>query len=64
MVRQQIGCLMIVVSATIWVIALSAISDTIRKWKTLDKEGKIEGCVMFALLIWAAITTAALGILL
>ena len=64
MVRQQIGFLMIVVSATIWVIALSAISDTIRKWKTLDKEGKIGGCVMVALLIWAAITTAALGILL
>ena len=64
MVRQQIGFLMIVVSATIWVIALSAISDTIRQWKTLDKEGKIGGCVMVALLIWAAITTAALGILL
>ena len=64
MVRQQIGFLMIVVSATIWVIALSAISDTIRKWKTLDKEGKIGGCVMVALLIWASITTAALGILL
>ena len=64
MVRQQIGFLMIVVSATIWVIALSAISDTIRKWKTLDKEGKIGGCVMVALLLWAAITTAALGILL
>ena len=64
MVRQQIGFLMIVVSATIWVIALSAISDTIRQWKTLDKEGKIGGCVMVALLIWAAITAAALGILL
>ena len=64
MVRQQIGFLMIVVSATIWVIELSAISDTIRQWKTLDKEGKIGGCVMVALLIWAAITTAALGILL
>ena len=64
MVRQQIGFLMIVVSATIWVIALSAISDTIRQWKTLDKEGKIGGCVMVALLLWAAITAAALGILL
>ena len=64
MVRQQIGFLMIVVSATIGVIALSAISDTILHWKTLDKEGKIGGCVMVALLIWAAITTAALGILL
>ena len=64
MVRQQIGFLMLVVAATIWVIALSAISDTIRQWKTLDKEGKIGGCVMVALLIWAAITTAALGILL
>ena len=55
---------MLVVSATIGVIALSAISDTIRQWKTLDKEGKIGGCAMVALLIWAAITTAALGILL
>ena len=55
---------MLVVSATIGVIALSAISDTIRNWKTLDKEGKIGGCVMVALLLWAAITTAALGILL
>ena len=64
MVRQQIGFLMLVVSPTIGVIALSAISDTIRQWKTLDKEGKIGGCVMVALLIWAAITTAALGILL
>lgn len=64
MVRQQIGFLMLVVAATIWVITLSAISDTIRQWKTLDKEGKIGGCVMVALLIWAAITAAALGILL
>ena len=64
MVRQQIGFLMLVVAATIGVIALSSISDTIRNWKTLDKEGKIGGCVMVALLIWAAITTAALGILL
>lgn len=64
MVRQQIGFLMIVVAATIGVIALSAISDTIRQWKTLDKKGKIGGCVMVALLLWAAITTAALGILL
>lgn len=64
MVRQQIGFLMIVVAATIGVIALSAISDTIRQWKTLDKEGKIGGCLMVALLLWAAITTAALGILL
>ena len=55
---------MIVVAATIGVIALSAISDTIRQWKTLDKEGKIGGCVMVALLILAAITAAALGILL
>ena len=55
---------MLVVAATIGVIALSAISDTIRQWKTLDKVGKIGGCVMVALLIWAAITTAALGILL
>ena len=64
MVRQQIGFLMLVVAATIGVIALSAISDTIRHWKTLDKDGKIGGCVMVALLLWAAITTAMLGILL
>ena len=64
MVRQQIGFLMLVVSATIGVIALSAISETIRQWKMLDKVGKIGGCVMVALLIWAAITAAALGILL
>ena len=64
MVRQQIGFLMLVVAATILVIALSAISETIRQWKTLDKEGKICGCVMVALLLWAAITAAALGILL
>lgn len=55
---------MIVVSATIGVIALSAISDTILQWKTLDKDGKIGGCLMVVLLLWAAITTAALGILL
>lgn len=64
MVRQQIGFLMIVVAATIGVIALSAITDTIRQWKTLDKEGKICGCLMVVLLLWAAITTAAIGILL
>lgn len=61
MVRQQIGFLMLVVSATAGVIALSAISDTIRQWKTLDNEGKIDGCVMVVLLILEAITTAALG---
>lgn len=55
---------MIVAAATIGVIVLSAISDTIRQWKTLDNEGKISGCVMVALLIWAEITAAALGILL
>lgn len=64
MVRQQIGFLMIVVAATAGVIALSAISDTIRQWKTLGNEGKIDGCVMVVLLILEAITTAALGILL
>ena len=64
MVRQQIAFLILIVAATIGVIALSAISDTIRQWKTLDKDGKIGGCVMVALLLWAAITTAALGILL
>ena len=64
MVRQQIGFLMFVVAATICVIALSAITDTIRQWKTLDKEGKIGGCVIVALLLLATITTAALGMLL
>ncbi|MEE1459525.1 MAG: hypothetical protein U0K51_08725 [Segatella copri] len=64
MVRQQIGFLMIVVAATAGVIALSAISDTIRQWKTLDNEGKIDGCVMVVLLILEAITTAAIDILL
>lgn len=64
MVRQQIGFLMIVVAATAGVIALSAISDTIRQWKTLGNEGKIDGCVMVVLLILETITTAALGILL
>lgn len=64
MVRQQIGFLIIVVAATIGVIALSAISDTIRQWKKLDKGEKIVGCVMVALLLWATITTAALGMLL
>lgn len=64
MVRQQIAFLMLIVAATIGVIALSAISDTIRQWKTLDKDGKIGGCVMVALLLWATITTSALGILL
>lgn len=64
MVRQQIGFLMLVVAATAGVIALSAISDTIRQWKTIDNEGKIDGCVMVVLLILEAITTAGLGILL
>ena len=64
MVRQQIGFFFFFLAATSLLIALSAISDTIRQWKTLDKVGKIGGCVMVALLIWAAITTAALGILL
>lgn len=64
MVRQQIGFLRLVVAATAGVIALSAISDTIRQWKTLDNEGKIDGCEMVVLLILEAITTAALGILL
>ena len=46
MVRQQIGFLMLVVAATIGVIALSSISDTIRHWKTLDKDWRLRnGCV-------------------
>lgn len=64
MVRQQIAFLMLIAAATIGVIALSAITDTIRQWKTLDKDGKIGGCSMVVLLLWATITTAALGILL
>lgn len=64
MVRQQIGFLVIVVAATAGVIALSAISDTIRQWKTLDNEGKIDDFVIVVLLILEAITTAAIGILL
>ena len=36
----------------------------VNQWKTLDKEGKIGGCLMVVLLLWAAITTAMLGILL
>ena len=39
---------MLVVSATIGIIALSAISDTFRLWKSMDKEGKIGGFVMVA----------------
>lgn len=63
MVRQQIGFLMLVVAATAGVIALSTIADIAREWKTMRKEAKIGGCLMVALLLWAAITTAALGIL-
>lgn len=64
MVRQQIGFLMLVVAATAGIMVISTIADIARQWKTLDKDGKIGGFVMVALLLWAAITAVALGILL
>lgn len=64
MVRQQIGFLMLVVAATAGIMVISTIADIARQWKTLDKDGKIGGCVMVALLLWAAITAVELGILL
>lgn len=64
MVRQQIGFLMLVVAATAGIMVISTIADIARQWKTLDKDGKIGGCVMVVLLLWAAITAVELGILL
>lgn len=64
MVRQQIGFLMLVVAATAGIMVIATIADISRQWKMLDKDGKIGGCLMVALLIWAAITAASLGILL
>lgn len=64
MVRQQIGFLMLAVAATAGIMVISTIADIARQWKTLDKDGKIGGFVMVALLLWAAITAVALGILL
>ena len=55
---------MLIVAATAGVIALSTIADIAREWKTMRKEAKIGGCLMVVLLLWAAIATAALGILL
>lgn len=64
MVRQQIAFLMLVVAATAGIITLATIADVARQWKTMGKDGKIGGCLMVVLLLWAAIATAALGILL
>lgn len=64
MVRQQIGFLMIVVAATAGIIVIATIADIVKQWKTMSRDGKIGGCLMVVLLIWAAITTAMLGILL
>lgn len=64
MVRQQIAFLMLIAAATAGVIALSTIADIARQWKTMRKEAKIGGCLLVVLLLWAAIATAALGILL
>ena len=55
---------MLVVAATAGIMVISTIADIARQWKTLDKDGKIGGFVMVALLLWAAITAVALGILL
>lgn len=64
MVRQQIAFLMLVVAVTAGIMVIAAIADIARQWKTMRKEAKIGGCLMVVLLLWAAITTAALGILL
>lgn len=64
MVRQQIGFLMIVVAATAGIMVIATIADIARQRKTMSRDGKIGGCLMVVLLLWAAITTAALGILL
>lgn len=64
MVRQQIGFLMIVVAATAGIMVIATIADIVKQWETMSRDGKIGGCLMVVLLIWAAITTAMLGILL
>lgn len=64
MVRQQIAFLMLIVAATAGIVLITTISDVARQWKTLDKNRKTEGCLLITLLLWATITTAALGILL
>lgn len=55
---------MLIVAATAGVIALSTIADITRQWKTIGKYEKIGGCLIVVLILWAVITTAALGILL
>lgn len=55
---------MLVVAATAGIMVIATIADIVKQWKTMSREGKIGGCVMVALLIWAAITTAGLSILL
>ena len=64
MVRQQICFLMLVVAATACIMVISTITDIVKQWKTMSRDGKIGGCLMVVLLLLAAITTAALGILL
>ena len=64
MVRQQIAFLMLIVAATAGIVLITTISDVARQWKTLDKNRKTAGCLLITLLLWATITTAALGILL
>lgn len=64
MVRQQICFLMLFVAATAGIMVIDTIADIVKQWKTMSRDGKIGGCVMVALLLWATITTAALGILL
>lgn len=64
MVRQQIGFLMLVVAATAGIMVIATIADIARQLKTMSRDGKIGGCLMVVLLLWAAITTAALGMLL
>lgn len=55
---------MLIVAATAGIVLITTISDVARQWKTLDKNRKTEGCLLIALLLWATITTASLGILL
>lgn len=55
---------MLVVAATAGIMVIATIADIVKQWKTMSRDGKIGSCAMVALLLWAAITTAALGILL
>ena len=63
MVRQQIAFLMLIVAATAGVIALSVIADIARQWNTMRKKAEIGVCLTVVLILLAAITTAAFGIL-